>query len=285
MGRGCVTLFNAVHGELASGKVLTFSRQYSGEDVASFDALSGRVLPAPPTGTLPDLLVVAPLTKLGGDLNYLARKMVWQHHRTVEVGEKLTAELEIVSLKADEGFHRIVFDARIRSGQEDVVLSGTSKGMILSLPEAPDAPDESAVEAAVPSPAKARPPADPSLLGEVAPGAVLRREESVSAADIDRCADLTGDYGAHHAVGLTGRQMAQGLLTAATVPLLRGDGDFRLRSMSMVFLQPVFAGDTVESEVRIGEAKTETSDELNIAVNVRNSDGVEVLVSECSGSL
>lgn len=279
-----MTLFNAVHGELSPGKVLTFSRQYSDEDVSSFDALSGRALPPPSTKALPDLLVVAPLTKLGGDLNYLARKMVWRHHRAVEVTEKLTAELEIVNLTADEGFHRIVFDARIRAGQGDVVLSGTSKGMILSLSEAPEAPEAPAAEAAAPTPDKARPPADPALLEEVAPGSVLRSEESVSASDIDRCADLTGDRGAHHAVGLTGRRMAQGLLTATTVPLLRGDGDFRLRSMSMVFLQPVFAGDTVTSETRIGETKTETSDELDIAVSVRNSDGVEVLVSECSGS-
>lgn len=288
-------VMNAVHGELLPGSLLTWSRRYGREDVAAFDGLSGRVPPAADQDHLPCLLVVAPLTKLGGDLDYLARKMVWTHARPVRVGEELTAELEITSLTENEGFHRIVFDARIRADAGDVVVSGTSKGMILAAspgPEAPGGPqgdsgphgDGDREGAKTATSTAARPPAAPALLEGLAAGAVLRHSNRLTGADIDLCADLTGDRGAHHALGPTGRQMAQGLLTATGVPLLRGDGGFHVRTMSMVFLQPVFAGDELESEVRVA-TPADAPGEVGLTTAVRNAEGVDVLVSECTGSL
>ncbi|MFH8370375.1 hypothetical protein [Streptomyces sp. NPDC018031] len=357
------------HGELRPGALLSWSRRYTDEELAAFEALAGRVPSV--AAHLPELLVVAPLTKLGGDVDYIARKMVWTHARPVGTAEELTAELRVLSVAEDTAFHRITFDARVRAGEE-VVLSGQSKGVILKRPAhaggaarpehaaagaaaergtrgpggdraargagaeqgaagatretvaavaaagagvAADAgvgtgaavagsargagapPGAGPGRAAVPS---AVPPIGPAPVDQAVRGTVLRHRRTVTDADILRCADLTGDRGEHHTTGLAGRRMAQGLLTALAVPLLRGDGGFRFRSMSMVFLNPVFAGDVLDAEARIEEEPERRAaadgsggsagrpgggpGPATLAATVRNASGVDVLVTECAGS-
>ncbi|MBA0052709.1 hypothetical protein E0L36_18050 [Streptomyces sp. AJS327] len=284
------------HGELQVGRLLTYTRRYSPAEIASYDSLSGRVrAPRGSAGELPDLLVVAPLTKLGGDLNYLARKMTWRRTRPVLADEELTAELEVLKLEEDAGFHRIAFDARVRAGDGEVVLDGHSKGLVLHVADAPTSPGEQGGDAA---PHPGRPEADAALLDGIAPRAVLRGSATVTAEDIALCAEITGDYGAHH-LGHSGeRQMAQGLLTSTSVPLIRGDRGFRHHTVSMVFLQPVHVGDTVDSEVLVEEVAApagegaETAGEganspepvLTLSTTVRNQNGTEVLVSQCTGA-
>ncbi|GAA4910047.1 hypothetical protein ACFPM3_11425 [Streptomyces coeruleoprunus] len=277
------------HGELAEGRLLSWRRRYSPDEIAGYDALSGRVrLPEGSAPTLPDLLVVAPLTKLGGDLDYIARKMTWSHARAVGVDEELTAELEILQLEENTGFHRIAFDARVRGNDGDVVLSGRSKGIILHVADPaarPDVPEDAAAPALDLGAVRkaARPEADGAPFDGPAAGAVLTATTTVTSDDIDLCTALTGDRGAHH-LGIGGdRPMAQGLLTATTVPFVRGDRGFRYRSMSMVFLQPVHAGDVVTSEVTVTDA--DPAGELSLKASVRNQDGTEVFVSECTGVL
>lgn len=304
------------HGEIRPGAVLSWSRRYTPQDLEVFDVLSGRVPSPDGAGILPDLLVAAPLTKLGGDLDYIARKMVWTHARPVAVTEELTAELRVLSTEEQPAFHRITFGARVWVGEE-LVLDGHSKGVVLKGPpgEAPgDAPGAEGPRGAgtaagpgdrggrqgagrivrPPADDPVRPPAVPLPLDRIVPGAVLRHGRTVTDADITRCADLTGDHGDHHVKGVGGRRMAQGLLTAATVPLLRGDGGFRFRSVSMVFLNPVFAGESLDAEARI-EGVADGTDgtsagaapaagPVSLAGTVRDASGTEVLVAECAGS-
>lgn len=120
---------NAVHGEISVGTVLTWTKQYTDEEIRDFHRMSGRPEESLP-GHLPYLLAVAPLTKLGGDLNYLSRKMEWRAVRPVARGAEITAELVVTRLEPTEGMTKIAFDARIRSGDE-VVLSGTSRGLVV----------------------------------------------------------------------------------------------------------------------------------------------------------
>ncbi|MGK5638499.1 MaoC family dehydratase [Streptomyces sp. URMC 126] len=74
--------------------------------------------------------------------------------------------------------------------------------------------------------------------------------------DIDTCARLTGDRGAHHMAGLGDRRMTQGVLTLTAVPLL-GDPGAHLREVSLTFLAPVRAGDTVTATVHATETERE----------------------------
>jgi hypothetical protein len=123
-----VTEISTVHGPVREGSTLTYTRRYAAAELREYDALVGR--PAEEAGLLPDLLVIAPLTKLGGDLNYLSRTMRWSHHRAVRADEELTAELQVTRLDRQGEVVKIAFEARIKVGAE-VVLSGTSRGVVL----------------------------------------------------------------------------------------------------------------------------------------------------------
>ncbi len=123
-----MTEISTVHGPVREGSTLTWSRRYAEAELREYDELVGR--PADGAGLLPDLLVIAPLTKLGGDLDYLSRSMTWRHHRPVRADEELTAELHVTRLARQGEVVKIAFEARIRCGDE-VVLSGTSRGVVL----------------------------------------------------------------------------------------------------------------------------------------------------------
>lgn len=122
---------------------------------------------------------------------------------------------------------------------------------------------------------------------DLAAGAELTASRTITESDIARCAELTGDFGAHHVAGLEGRPIAQGLLTAAVTPLLRGDLGFHLRSMSMTFLAPVFAGDTVTASVRVldSTARPDGGVEVGIQMAITKQDGTQVITATGAGHL
>ena len=111
------------------GLVLTHSRRFTDDEVREFATLSGHPVDVLPEH-LPSLLVIAPLTKLGGDLNYLSARMEWTVERPVRRDEEVTAELEVTGLEQTEKMQKISFDARILCGSE-VVVRGRSQGVIL----------------------------------------------------------------------------------------------------------------------------------------------------------
>ena len=121
---------NAVHGEVTVGTVLTWAKRYTDQEVRDYYALSGAPVETLPEH-LPYVLSVAPLTKLGGDLDYLSRRMDWTAARPIRRDEEIVAELEVTALETtDGGTTKIAFDARIRSGDE-IVITGRSKGLIV----------------------------------------------------------------------------------------------------------------------------------------------------------
>jgi acyl dehydratase len=83
-------------------------------------------------------------------------------------------------------------------------------------------------------------------------GTRLTARRTVDAAAIAECARLTGDAGAHHLAGLGGRQVSQGLLTVAVLPII-GDPGVLVRSMSLNFIAPVFADQEIEATVELAE--------------------------------
>ncbi|GAA4658177.1 hypothetical protein GCM10023347_06660 [Streptomyces chumphonensis] len=102
-----------------------------------------------------------------------------------------------------------------------------------------------------------------------------------SSEQIDVCARLTGDLGAHHMGGHGDRRMAQGALTLTAVPLLAEPG-VHMRKLSFTFLAPVFAGDTVTATVSVQEAEQapDVPDGhvvLDCEVRVAGDDGAPVL--------
>lgn len=128
-GISVVSVRNSQHGDISVGTVLSWTRSYTDDEVRDFLALTGGAPDEVPEH-LPYLLVVAPLTKLGGDLNYLSGRMDWTVSRPVRRDEAVTAELEVTRLEPTEGMTKIAFDARLVVGDE-VVSTGRSKGFIV----------------------------------------------------------------------------------------------------------------------------------------------------------
>jgi acyl dehydratase len=101
---------------------------------------------------------------------------------------------------------------------------------------------------------------------------------TITSEDIDTCGRLTGDFGSHHLNGMAGRQIAQGLLTMALAPLFLRDG-VHMSELSIKFLAPVYADDTITATVEIVDM-ADTPDglvDLSCAVKVANSEGLAVL--------
>lgn len=124
-----IIIKNDKHGDISVGSVLTCTKKYTDGEVREFFELTGK--PADPLPDhLPYLMVVAPLTKLGGDLNYLSGGMDWIVGRAVRRDEALRAELEVTRLEPGDGMTKVAFDGRIRCGDE-LVLTGRSRGFVL----------------------------------------------------------------------------------------------------------------------------------------------------------
>lgn len=109
-------------------------------------------------------------------------------------------------------------------------------------------------------------------------GTTLSDTRTITSEDIAVCGRLTGDFGSHHVSGISGRQMAQGLLTLAVAPLFGTDG-VHMTNLSIKFLAPVFAGDTVTAVVKITDMADDSDGLVNLScmVTATNAEGTEVL--------
>jgi 3-hydroxybutyryl-CoA dehydratase len=107
---------------------------------------------------------------------------------------------------------------------------------------------------------------------------VLTATRSFTEADIDVCGRLTNDLGSHHMKGHDGRRMAQGALTLTAVPLFAVPG-VHMREVSLTFLAPVYAGETVTASVEV-TGREELDDgrvALACRVEVVNGEGKPVI--------
>lgn len=119
------------------------------------------------------------------------------------------------------------------------------------------------------------------------PGSKSRWTRLITAEDISRFAELSGDRGRHHLeTDASGRLLAHGLLTATLPTKLGGDLNFIARTMTFEFLKPVYAGDELVCEGVVESAAVQSARfKLRIAFEVRNRDGVVVLSGATSGQV
>ena len=119
------------------------------------------------------------------------------------------------------------------------------------------------------------------------PGSKSRWTRVITASDIARFAELSGDRGSHHLEeDASGRLLAHGLLTATLPTKLGGDLNFIARTMTFNFLKPVYAGDELVCEGVVESAAVQSARfKLRISFEVRNQDGVLVLSGTTSGQV
>ena len=118
------------------GDSYTYERTFTLEDVRRFGELSGD---RQPIHTEPDgegrlvvqgLLTATIPTKIGGDLEIIARDMEFEFHRPVYTGQRITCELTVESIEEREGRYETTAATVCRRANEETVLRGRIEGVI-----------------------------------------------------------------------------------------------------------------------------------------------------------
>ena len=121
----------------SAGTTYTLERRFTDDDVAQFMKISGdagrhhaaagsdgrRVVHGLLTATIP--------TQLGGDLDYLAREMVFEFLRPVFTGDLIRCDMTIVDATREAGRWRLRFEGACTNQDGREVLRLRSHGVVL----------------------------------------------------------------------------------------------------------------------------------------------------------
>jgi 3-hydroxybutyryl-CoA dehydratase len=118
------------------GDVVSWQRTFSEDDVRLFNKISGdegvhHVTPDEQGRLMIHGLLTATLpTKIGGDMNFIAREMKFQFHRPVFAGDTVSCEVTIVALEPADKYTNVrsEFVCRNQLGKE--VMSGYALGIV-----------------------------------------------------------------------------------------------------------------------------------------------------------
>ncbi len=121
---------------LKVGDVFTWKRTFTDEETLQFAQFSGDMgrhhMERDEKGRLMvhGLLTASIGTKIGGDLNYIAREMNCEFLRPVFTGDTITCVLTITEVTPMEGYKKVAMKSVYRNQHGKEVLIGTSKGII-----------------------------------------------------------------------------------------------------------------------------------------------------------
>ena len=117
------------------GDTTTYTRTFTNDDVQAFAELSKddgyHHLVEDDDGTLivHGLLTATLPTKLGGDIDYVARTMEFEFPRPVYTGQQVTCEMEVVDVREEDDRYRMAAEWQA-SAAGQVVMSGRSDGVV-----------------------------------------------------------------------------------------------------------------------------------------------------------
>jgi len=123
---------------MKSGDTLSWTRTFSEEDIRDFTRLSGdagthHLQPDEQGRLMAHGLLTATLpTKIGGDLNFIARELTFQFQRPVFAGDTITCDVTLVELEPGEQFTRMTSKWVCRNQHAKEVLTGEARGVIKS---------------------------------------------------------------------------------------------------------------------------------------------------------
>jgi acyl dehydratase len=118
------------------GDVFTWEKTFTEDEILQFAELSGdkgrHHMERDEQGRLMvhGLFTATIGTKIGGDLNYIAREMVCEYLRPVFSGDTITCEVTVTEVEQQEGFKKVALKSVYRNQQGKEVLLGTSHGII-----------------------------------------------------------------------------------------------------------------------------------------------------------
>ena len=118
------------------GDTMSWKRTFTKEDIALFAKLSGdegehHLVPDAQGKLMAHGLLTATLpTKIGGDLNLIAREMVFRFHRPVFAGDTIECVVTLTSAEPGEGFMKVSSDWTCTNQLGKEVLTGGGSGII-----------------------------------------------------------------------------------------------------------------------------------------------------------
>jgi 3-hydroxybutyryl-CoA dehydratase len=118
------------------GEVISWQRTFTEQDIRLFGKLSGdegehHVTPDEKGRLMAQGLLTATLpTKIGGDLNFIARELTFEFHRPVFAGDTVRCEVTIVELEETAQYTRMACRWACRNQHDKEVLTGRGYGII-----------------------------------------------------------------------------------------------------------------------------------------------------------
>ena len=118
------------------GEIITWQRTFTEQDVGEFGRLSGdqgihHIAPDEEGQLMVQGLLTATLpTKIGGDLNFIARCMEFQFLLPVYTGDQITCEARLTEWSEEEKVIRVGVEWACRKQGEAVVMTGRASGVI-----------------------------------------------------------------------------------------------------------------------------------------------------------
>lgn len=126
----------ASHSEVHVGQALRWERAFTEDEIRRFMDLSGdrgihhQEKNAEGKLLAHGLLTATLPTKLGGDLDYIARTMTFEFLKGVYSGDTLTCLGVVDAVKPGRAFTRVSFSFTVTNQASVVVMKGTSSGVI-----------------------------------------------------------------------------------------------------------------------------------------------------------
>ena len=118
------------------GDVIVLERAFTEAEIRSFGHLSGdegthHVTPDEQGRLMVHGLLTATLpTKIGGQLNFIARELRFQFLRPVFAGESIHCEVKIVDIEQTEQHTRLAVEWVCRNEQGKDVMTGQARGVV-----------------------------------------------------------------------------------------------------------------------------------------------------------
>ena len=121
---------------MKAGDTLSWSRTFTEDDIRLFTRVSGdagehHLVPDSQGRLMAHGLLTATLpTKIGGDMNLLAREMTFRFHRPVFVGDTITCLVTLISAEPGDDYLSIVTEWTCTNQHGKEVMTGRGSGVI-----------------------------------------------------------------------------------------------------------------------------------------------------------
>jgi acyl dehydratase len=118
------------------GDVKSWSRTFTAEDIQLFNQVSGdqgvhHVAPDEQGRLMVHGLLTATIpTKLGGDMNFISREMLFQFHRPVFAGDTVRCDVTIVEHQPTEQYISLRVQFVCRNQHDKEVMTGHAVGIV-----------------------------------------------------------------------------------------------------------------------------------------------------------